>query len=215
MKDEFKPLLLAVGALLTQLGAQTAAQAATPPDPAPAALSQTPAAQPQGVRATAPAAQAAGPMTGAVQERPLFLAQNQFQAQPQIQFQQVRPQINPGVLQGAHVNSGPTGHVNGGGHANFLRPADRLDQRINPGALQGSHVNSGPTGHANGGGHANFLRPADQFNQQIINPQFNPGALQGSHVNSGPTGHANGGGHANFNQQGNPGGFITNPIIRR
>ncbi len=178
MKDEFKPLLLAVGALLTQLGAQTAAQAATPPDPAPAALSQTPAAQPQGVRATAPAAQAAGPMTGAVQERPLFLAQNQFQAQPQIQFQQVRPQINPGGLQGSHVNSGPTGHVNGGGHANFLRPAD-------------------------------------QFNQQIINPQFNPGALQGSHVNSGPTGHANGGGHANFNQQGNPGGFITNPIIRR
>ncbi len=30
MKDEFKPLLLAVGALLTQLGAQTAAQAGFP-----------------------------------------------------------------------------------------------------------------------------------------------------------------------------------------
>ena len=166
MKDEFKPLLLAVGALLTQLGAQTAAQAALPQDPAPAALAQPPAAQPQGVRATAPAAQA----SGAVQERPLFLAQNQFQAQPQIQFQQVRPQINPGGLQGSHVNSGPTGHVNGGGHANFLRPADQFNQQIinpqfNPGAFQGAHVNSGPTGHANGGGHANF------------NQQTNPGGL--------------------------------------
>ena len=70
---------------------------------------------------------------------------------------------------GVHVNSGPPGFVNGGGHANF-------DPRIS-----GAHVNSGPPGFVNGGGHANF------------DPR-----TSGSHVNSGPPGFVNGGGHANF-----------------
>ena len=52
---------------------------------------------------------------------------------------------------GVHVNSGPPGFVNGGGHANFdprttLAGAD----------LSRVHVNSGPPGFVNGGGHANF-----------------------------------------------------------
>ena len=72
-------------------------------------------------------------------------------------------------ISGAHVNSGPPGFVNGGGHANF-------DPRTS-----GSHVNSGPPGFVNGGGHANF------------DPK-----TSGSHVNSGPPGFVNGGGHANF-----------------
>lgn len=42
----------------------------------------------------------------------------------------------------AHVNSGPTGHVNVPGHANF----------------SGIHVNSGPTGHVNVPGHADFTK---------------------------------------------------------
>ena len=47
---------------------------------------------------------------------------------------------------GVHVNSGPPGFVNGGGHANF-----------DPGGtITGAHVNSGPPGFVNGGGHANF-----------------------------------------------------------
>jgi hypothetical protein len=74
----------------------------------------------------------------------------------------------------SHVNSGPPGFVNGGGHANF-----------DP----GSHVNSGPPGFVNGGGHANFdpdLGFASRFGQAA------------SHVNSGPPGFVNGGGHANF-----------------
>ena len=84
---------------------------------------------------------------------------------------------------GVHVNSGPPGFVNGGGHANFdpkttLAGAD----------LARSHVNSGPPGFVNGGGHANFdprttLAGAD---------------LSRVHVNSGPPGFVNGGGHANF-----------------
>ena len=41
-----------------------------------------------------------------------------------------------------HVNSGPPGHANQPGHANF-----------DPGP---GHVNSGPPGHANQPGHANF-----------------------------------------------------------
>jgi hypothetical protein len=51
----------------------------------------------------------------------------------------------PGGLAGSHVNSGPPGFVNGGGHANF-----------DPGSQTGAHVNSGPPGFVNGGGHANF-----------------------------------------------------------
>jgi len=50
-----------------------------------------------------------------------------------------------GAQAGVHVNSGPPGFVNGGGHANF-------DPRV----ASGSHVNSGPPGFVNGGGHANF-----------------------------------------------------------
>ena len=59
---------------------------------------------------------------------------------------------NPGGISGAHVNSGPPGFVNGGGHANF-----------DPGSIAGSHVNSGPPGFVNGGGHANF-DPSTVFN---------------------------------------------------
>jgi hypothetical protein len=79
--------------------------------------------------------------------------------------------IPGGPPQGVHVNSGPPGFVNGGGHANF-----------DPESLAGTHVNSGPPGFVNGGGHANF----------------DPSAQGGVHVNSGPPGFVNGGGHANF-----------------
>jgi hypothetical protein len=99
---------------------------------------------------------------------------------------------------GSHVNSGPTGHANVPGHANFSAGfPDNLRQR------PGSHVNSGPTGHANVPGHANFSKGF-------------PGNLgSGSHANSGPTGHANVPGHANFSKVGQPGGqVVTFPALR-
>jgi hypothetical protein len=96
-----------------------------------------------------------------------------------------------------HVNSGPPGFVNGGGHANF-----------DPGGRLGSHVNSGPPGFVNGGGHANFDPAAGARAHVNSGPpgfvnggghaNFDPGGRLGSHVNSGPPGFVNGGGHANF-----------------
>ncbi len=55
-----------------------------------------------------------------------------------------------GGATGAHVNSGPPGFVNGGGHANF----DPVP--VSSREAAGVHVNSGPPGFVNGGGHANF-----------------------------------------------------------
>ncbi|BCT66529.1 hypothetical protein [Nitrosospira sp. NRS527] len=96
---------------------------------------------------------------------------------------------------GSHVNSGPPGFVNGGGHANF-DPARGIGNRVNVGDLgrAGVHVNSGPPGFVNGGGHANF-DPARGIGNRV-----NVGDLgrAGVHVNSGPPGFVNGGGHANF-----------------
>ena len=61
---------------------------------------------------------------------------------------------------GVHVNSGPPGFVNGGGHANFdPKTAGGIGNAGNP---AGVHVNSGPPGFVNGGGHANF-DPKTQF----------------------------------------------------
>jgi len=60
---------------------------------------------------------------------------------------------------GVHVNSGPPGFVNGGGHANFdpkIADLSRTD-------LARSHTNSGPPGFVNGGGHANFDPRVGQF----------------------------------------------------
>ena len=93
-----------------------------------------------------------------------------------------------GAATATHVNSGPPGFVNGGGHANF-DPRSVLS--ANRGGLAGVHVNSGPPGFINGGGHANF----------------DPG----SHVNSGPPGFVNGGGHANFDPK--TGAQAANPVI--
>ena len=89
---------------------------------------------------------------------------------------------------GVHVNSGPPGFVNGGGHANF-------DPR--------PHVNSGPPGFVNGGGHANFDPAARKSHVNSGPPGFVNGGGHANfdprpHVNSGPPGFVNGGGHANF-----------------
>jgi len=64
-----------------------------------------------------------------------------------------------GARPGVHVNSGPPGFVNGGGHANF-------DPRV----AGGSHVNSGPPGFVNGGGHANFDPKVKTGFQQVSLP---------------------------------------------
>lgn len=106
---------------------------------------------------------------------------------------------------GVHVNSGPPGFVNGGGHANF-------DPRVSAGALvnpalaaagrAGVHVNSGPPGFVNGGGHANFDPRVSAGS--VVNPALAAGRA-GVHVNSGPPGFVNGGGHANFDPR------VTNP----
>ena len=95
----------------------------------------------------------------------------------------------------SHVNSGPPGFVNGGGHANF-DPATRFTaaSAARTAGLAASHVNSGPPGFVNGGGHANF-DPASRFGTVSSLPAAN---LAASHVNSGPPGFVNGGGHANF-----------------
>ena len=99
---------------------------------------------------------------------------------------------------GVHVNSGPPGFVNGGGHANF-DPASRFN--LGDVGRAGVHVNSGPPGFVNGGGHANF-DPASRFNLGDV-------GRAGSHVNSGPPGFVNGGGHANFD----PKSRIDNTLV--
>ncbi len=86
-----------------------------------------------------------------------------------------------GGATGAHVNSGPPGFVNGGGHANF----DPVP--VSSREAAGVHVNSGPPGFVNGGGHANF-DPVPVSSREV----------SAVHVNSGPPGFVNGGGHANF-----------------
>lgn len=79
----------------------------------------------------------------------------------------LRAEIAAAGLSGTHVNSGPPGFVNGGGHANF-----------DPGSSGGSHVNSGPPGFVNGGGHANFdpssvMRPGSNLTRVTL-----PGGLR-------------------------------------
>jgi hypothetical protein len=110
---------------------------------------------------------------------------------------------------GVHVNSGPPGFVNGGGHANF--DPKTVGGFGNVGNPAGVHVNSGPPGFVNGGGHANFdPKTAGGFG--------NVGNPAGVHVNSGPPGFVNGGGHANFDPKtaggfgnlGNPAGVHVN-----
>ena len=107
--------------------------------------------------------------------------------------------VNPGAIsrQGAHVNSGPPGFVNGGGHANFDPRAAALASRPNIPNLgtSGVHVNSGPPGFVNGGGHANFDPRTGAFGGR---PALGDIGRAGVHVNSGPPGFVNGGGHANF-----------------
>ena len=60
-----------------------------------------------------------------------------------------------GGLAGVHANSGPSGHTNVPGHANFTdaRFGGVLQQ---PGGIVGVHANSGPSGHTNVPGHANL-----------------------------------------------------------
>lgn len=105
--------------------------------------------------------------------------------------------ISSGGKAGVHVNSGPPGFVNGGGHANF-----------DPKLAASPHVNSGPPGFVNGGGHANF-------DPKVAGSQIasRVGSAR-SHVNSGPPGFVNGGGHANFDPSGphvnsGPPGFVN------
>ena len=107
--------------------------------------------------------------------------------------------VNPGAIgrQGVHVNSGPPGFVNGGGHANFDPRTNTVGGR--PGLADmgraGVHVNSGPPGFVNGGGHANF---DPRTNTVGGRPGLADMGRAGVHVNSGPPGFVNGGGHANF-----------------
>ena len=69
----------------------------------------------------------------------------------------------------SHVNSGPPGFVNGGGHANFdprvTIPASDISQIAGSAA---SHVNSGPPGFVNGGGHANFDPSMPQPSEKVV-----------------------------------------------
>jgi hypothetical protein len=111
---------------------------------------------------------------------------------------------------GSHVNSGPPGFVNGGGHANF-DPAANLGSRVNVANLgaAGVHVNSGPPGFVNGGGHANF-DPTSAFGSRVNVSNLGKVA---SHVNSGPPGFVNGGGHANFDPKSNFGAAFVNVTL--
>jgi hypothetical protein len=99
-----------------------------------------------------------------------------------------------------HANSGPTGHSNVPGHANFTKVG--FDRATHVGVKDvgaaAVHANSGPTGHSNVPGHANF-------DQQTLGgvSRLKPIALDrfgrlAAHANSGPTGHSNVPGHANF-----------------
>jgi len=103
------------------------------------------------------------------------------------------PRVTNPATSGVHVNSGPPGFVNGGVHANF-------DPRVTNPAISGVHVNSGPPGFVNGGGHANF-------DPRVTIPVSDISQIAGvaaSHVNSGPPGFVNGGGHANFDPKRQP-----------
>ncbi|SFW31601.1 hypothetical protein [Nitrosovibrio sp. Nv17] len=113
---------------------------------------------------------------------------------------------NQGGLAGSHVNSGPPGFVNGGGHANF-DPARNIGSRVNVGdaGRAGVHVNSGPPGFVNGGGHANF-DPARNIGSRV---NVGDAGRAGVHVNSGPPGFVNGGGHANFDPARNIGSRVN------
>lgn len=106
----------------------------------------------------------------------------------------------------SHVNSGPPGFVNGGGHANFDPRTAGSSVFTNPADLSRVHVNSGPPGFVNGGGHANFDPRSVQGG--VVS---NPADLARVHVNSGPPGFVNGGGHANFDPKTNLGGRFSNP----
>jgi hypothetical protein len=67
----------------------------------------------------------------------------------------VRVEPRESFPSGVHVNSGPPGFDNSGGHANF-DPKSVLGQRGFDPTRAGVHVNSGPPGFDNSGGHANF-----------------------------------------------------------
>ena len=114
-----------------------------------------------------------------------------------------------GAATATHVNSGPPGFVNGGGHANF-DPRSVLS--ANRGGLAGVHVNSGPPGFINGGGHANFTSVhVNSGPPGFVNGGGHANFDPGSHVNSGPPGFVNGGGHANFDPK--TGAQAANPVI--
>jgi hypothetical protein len=67
-----------------------------------------------------------------------------------------------------HVNSGPPGFENSGGHANFdPKAVGRGGQVFDPSRFA-SHVNSGPPGFENSGGHANFDPKAVGRGGQVI-----------------------------------------------
>jgi hypothetical protein len=119
-------------------------------------------------------------------------------------------------VRGSHVNSGPPGHANEPGHANFdpkrgeisLGRVGRSPEHLAPSAGRGGlgaggvHVNSGPPGHANEPGHANFDPKRGRISSR---PAERPDlATRGVHVNSGPPGHANEPGHANFDPKVHP-----------
>ena len=118
--------------------------------------------------------------------------------------------VNPGAIgrQGVHVNSGPPGFVNGGGHANFDPRTNTVGGR--PGLADmgraGVHVNSGPPGFVNGGGHANFDPRTGTVGGR---PGLADLGRAGVHVNSGPPGFVNGGGHANFDPRTASSAFVN------
>ncbi|ODT85829.1 MAG: hypothetical protein ABS69_00475 [Nitrosomonadales bacterium SCN 54-20] len=109
---------------------------------------------------------------------------------------------------GVHVNSGPPGFVNGGGHANFDPRTGTVGGR--PGLADmgraGVHVNSGPPGFVNGGGHANFDPRTGTVGGR---PGLADLGRAGVHVNSGPPGFVNGGGHANFDPRTASSAFVN------
>jgi hypothetical protein len=109
---------------------------------------------------------------------------------------------------GSHVNSGPPGFVNGGGHANFDPRTGALGRANIPDlGRAGVHVNSGPPGFVNGGGHANFDPRTGGLGTRANIPDL---GRAGVHVNSGPPGFVNGGGHANFDPRTSLGASVIN-----
>lgn len=107
-----------------------------------------------------------------------------------------------------HANSGPTGHANEPGHANFTKVGLDAATRINVADLgaRGAHANSGPTGHVNEPGHANFDQISRPGLSKVLPVNIQRlgklgGLASGAHANSGPTSHSNVPGHANFAKQ--------------